>query len=324
MRLPLPMLLLGALLAAGAAEDGAAEDGAALRAGRTLYRSGAGQDAVGVQGPGGRPLPTARFSCLGCHGADGGGRTEGGLRVPAIGPDALGPDAAGRIGRALGGRDVMPAYALSSRDQDALQTYLAVIGTEADQDPGVTVDALRVAIVLPGCGGASEPDGPDGAAALAEFAALNARGGIFGRRLAALPLSGSPGAVAAAAERDDAFALVSLVPLGADALPFITRARIPVLAPGTAGAEALPFVYSLPPRAQGAVRMLAEALRRSGRQVSRERLRAELDGLRASDAAALPPAGLDPFRQSGVVGAGPIGVGERGCGQAAAPGDGRN
>ncbi len=287
MRPPASLLLLGAALSAAAGPQDA------LRTGRSLYQSGAGLDPVDVHRPSGAPLLPARFTCMGCHGAEGEGQLEGGLRSPPIGPAALGLDAPARIAGAMRGGVLMPAYALSPRDGEALAAYLAVFGTEAGRDPGVLVDAIRLAVLLPDTAGAER------AATLGATGALNARGGIFGRRLVVELLPNSAQDVAG---QDEVFALITASPLEAGALAAVARSRMPVLSPHPASAPAESFVYRLPPGAAtaDALNILAEALRRSGRAVSRERVRAELDGMRSPDGGLLQLAGPGPRRRAGT------------------------
>lgn len=283
-----PVLLLGAVLAAASSAHTAVSDAVGLpdklRTGRSLYQSGAGLDPVEVHRPGGGPLPPARFTCMGCHGAEGEGRLEGGLRTPPIARAALGPDAPARIADAMHGGAVMPAYALSPRDGDALAAYLAVVGAEAGRDPGLLADAIRLAVLLPD---RTEGAVMLGAAAIGAAAALNARGGIFGRCLVAVLLSSSAQEIAG---QDEVFALIMTGPLEAGALASIARTRMPVLSSLPAATPAGGFVYPLALDATpaDAIGILAEVLRRSGRAVSRERVRAELDRMRSSDGLLLP------------------------------------
>ena len=287
MRPPVSLLLLGAALSAAAGPQDT------LRTGRSLYQSSAGLDLVDVHRHDGGPLPPARFTCMGCHGAEGEGRLEGGLQSPPIGPAALGLNAPARITGAMHGGVLMPTYGLSPRDGEALAAYLAVVGTEAGRDPGVSVDAIRLAILMP------EDAGAEGTAAVDAVDALNARGGIFGRRLVAELLPSSAQDIAG---QDKVFALVTASPVEAGALAAIARSRMPVLSPYPAAAPAESFVYRLPPgtAAADALNVLAEALRRSGRAVSRERVRAELDGMRGPRSGLLQPASPGLRRRTGT------------------------
>jgi mono/diheme cytochrome c family protein len=209
-------------------------DAALLREGRRLYH---GQSAWTVAPRlAGVALPntaTAATACSACHGPRGEGRSEAGTVVPAIQWQALQQPSArlagyqgagavvhaivagvGREGQAL--QAPMPRFALSPREQQALLAYLRVLGTEAETVPGVNPGEVRVASVLP-LSGPQAAIGQrirDGLAA--HFAATNARGGIFGRRIALQVVDGGPDAASAAratqallAAADDApFALV--------------------------------------------------------------------------------------------------------------------
>jgi ABC-type branched-subunit amino acid transport system substrate-binding protein len=153
----------------------------------------------------GTVLSAEQVTCAGCHGADGTGRPEGGVRPtpiawrelsrpggrtvesgrrhPAYDARALaravteGVDAGGN---AL--EPVMPRYSMARADLDALVAYLKVLGDEPI--PGVGPAEVRIGTVVP----ASGPLAGLGAAlrgTLEAWAAeTNAAGGIHGRRIA--------------------------------------------------------------------------------------------------------------------------------------------
>lgn len=171
--------------------------------GRQLYRTGespSGEPITALVGPEDLEVPATSLPCMSCHGRDGRGKEEGGVRPsnlqwPALTKPYQVADAAGRshppytvplLTRAITmGTDparqrlnpVMPRYRLSLRDASDLVAYLQRIGTDAD--PGLTDDSLALGLLLP-----SSAEGKNIADALtAHFEAVNAAGGIFGRRV---------------------------------------------------------------------------------------------------------------------------------------------
>lgn len=173
-----------AVAAALAAAAPLAPPAAAQSPGEALFTAGA--DAR-VEIAGGVTLPAARFSCAGCHGADGEGRREGGTVFPPIRWDALtsarrmpaydadsfaraileGVDPAGRtLSRA------MPRYRV---EPDALVSLIAYLGGMGDSaSAGIAPGELRFA--------ATGDAGFD--AGFAAFAqGFNDAGGVFGRRV---------------------------------------------------------------------------------------------------------------------------------------------
>jgi mono/diheme cytochrome c family protein len=149
--------------------------------GKEIYRTGAGTALVGET-----RVSAAIVPCASCHGADGRGRAEGGVRPPDIRRTALTkPYAAPYDDRLLrraittgvsssGKRlnPVMPRYELPRADLDALIAYLHVLGDEAV--PGVTDTTIRAGVVLP----------PAARAPLEAWVKnFNANGGVYGRTL---------------------------------------------------------------------------------------------------------------------------------------------
>ncbi|HYG64141.1 MAG TPA: ABC transporter substrate-binding protein [Thermoanaerobaculia bacterium] len=236
-----------ALAAAMPARGGtpAASLTAAEERGRTIYRSGVsprGTPIVAVTAEGAVELPAASMPCSGCHGRDGRGSREGGvapsdltwgsLTKPYGGNHPGGrthpPYTARLLKRAISlGLDpagnplhvVMPRYRMSQEDMEDLTAYIQRLGHEPV--PGLSGDKIRVGTLLPP-GPAAEPvrrllD--------AYFTEVNARGGVFGRRLELLPMtaSGAAGAVGdrrvrieEALDREPVFALAGAFLGGAD------------------------------------------------------------------------------------------------------------
>ncbi len=176
-------------------------------AGKRLYREGVSVSDAEVSariGVSGTVVPASTVPCAGCHGADGRGRPEGGVRPPDITWRRLStpygkqvragrshpPYNEGAIIHAVtegvdpGGNTLdaaMPRFVMSSQDQLNLVAYLKRI--EDDSDPGVQGATLRLGTLLPSHG-AMAPLGDTVAAVLkGTLASINEAGGIHGRQL---------------------------------------------------------------------------------------------------------------------------------------------
>lgn len=173
--------------------------------GKRIYLEGVSDPArpiVAVSGADRVELPAPLLPCVNCHGSDGRGRPEGGVRPADITPDALGRAADGSwtngrrrpaytrmlltravtMGVDAGGTPLdvtMPRYRLWGEDRDDLLAYLDRLGREPE--PGVRDDAVVVGVVMPehSASGAADPR-PALAAVLAR---VNGGGGLYGRRL---------------------------------------------------------------------------------------------------------------------------------------------
>lgn len=207
-------LLLSWLLLSGAAD--ALPLNAEEEAGKRIYLQGLSSSGAEIHarvGAGGMALPASAVPCASCHGADGQGRPEGGVRPPPITWQRLsvayGQQRNGRrypaydevsLARAVeegvdsaGNRldPAMPRFVLSPKDMQALTAYLKRL--EQDRDPGVAVDQLSLGTLL--------PDSAAGRALesllRAELQRINDAGGIHGRRLELL--TADPGVNAASA-----------------------------------------------------------------------------------------------------------------------------
>jgi mono/diheme cytochrome c family protein len=145
----------------------------ALRAGdadrgKAIYLRGespANRPITAVLGSDSDTVPAAIVPCVNCHGDDGRGKPEGGIRPADITPEALGRTATinGRLRPAYtrpllkraitmgfdSGRQelnaAMPRYRMSIEDADDLLAYLEKVGHEPQ--PGVTNDTLRIRVV---------------------------------------------------------------------------------------------------------------------------------------------------------------------------------
>lgn len=221
--------------------------------GRALYRSG---DATVRARVGGGEIASTAAPCGSCHGADGRGRREGGvtapslrtLRRPVVRSDGTErtpyDDAALRaalsLGVAPGGRElaaVMPRYALSRSDADAIVAWLDRL-VDAPE-PGVTVDTLRVGTFLPSTGPTAAASDAIRATLEAWFAEINTQGGLYGRALVLVvgEAPEDPTLRAAALERflaqEPLVALVAPLVTGAEAdiAQIAEREDLPVVGP---------------------------------------------------------------------------------------------
>lgn len=174
-----------------------ADDAAELvRAGRALYRG----EVAFAQAPTVQGVPLPGGACLGCHGARGEARREASVAIPAIHSQALRQqrdaqpgltdddallraleDGVGRASRPL--QAPMPRYAFTQTERHALLAYLRVLATDADPVPGVEAERIFVASVLPLSGPQAAIGEHIRAALAARFDAVNAAGGVFGRRI---------------------------------------------------------------------------------------------------------------------------------------------
>src|SRR3989344_3262110 len=137
-------------------------------AGKRLYREGvsaSGEPIMARIGAAGRLLPAASLPCANCHGSDGLGRPEGGVRPPdlswsrltsiygqqQVNGRAYPAYTEGTLARAVQeGRDpgnnrldaAMPRFVLSMTDQRNLTAYLKRLADE--RDPGLSPDSLHL------------------------------------------------------------------------------------------------------------------------------------------------------------------------------------
>jgi ABC-type branched-subunit amino acid transport system substrate-binding protein len=214
--------------------------------GKQIYLRGesdSGKEITAYLGDGATELPATAMACVNCHGFDGRGRPEGGVIPSDIRWELLTKSygvthPTGRkhppyTDRALelsitkgfdpaGNRlpDAMPRYWMSSDDLSALVAYMKLLGKE--QDPGLTQTSVRIGTIVPSQGHLREMGMAVKAALGAYFAEVNARGGVFNRKLElrAVESAGSAPATKAAldqlADRDRVFAV---------AAPFISGAE---------------------------------------------------------------------------------------------------
>lgn len=242
-------------------------------AGKRLYReglSGSGEPVMARVGAADIVLPATSLPCANCHGADGQGRAEGGVRPPDLNWSRLssvygqqqinGRDypayTEGTLARAIQeGRDpggnrldpAMPRFVLSMKDQRDLSAYLKRLGE--DRDPGLNADSLHLGTLLPSQGPLRDEGATVAAVLQGSVARINEAGGIHGRTLRLTILD--PGPDSASAElaldrlidQEHVFALIApLVPaLDTELAARLERAGVPLIGPlsllGTAQAS---------------------------------------------------------------------------------------
>lgn len=235
------------------------------RAGKKLFLEGVGASGEEISarvGASNTPVPGPVVACGNCHGPDGLGRLEGGVTAPAVTWSELTKSyghthADGRRHppftedslrvALLDGRDpagnrldpAMPRYAIGRDDLRRLIAYLKRL--ETDRDPGVGDASLRVGTLLPASAQAAEIAAVTERVLRAYFDDINARGGIYGRRLELLTAEtgATPEATAENIKRlvvdKGVFALVAPFTAGAEApmAAWAEERRVPVIGPVT-------------------------------------------------------------------------------------------
>ncbi len=184
-------------------------DAAAIQRGRQIYMTGKSPSGGKIEAvlAGEVVANAATLPCVGCHGEDGRGRPEGGMAPSTITWEQLGKPYGGRgrdgrehapytpdrLGKAIAmGIDpsgnqllaTMPRHRMSLADMDSLVAYLETLG-EHDVI-GIDEQVITLATILPTLAPLPESAETSSAAEavlLAYFAEINARGGVFGRRL---------------------------------------------------------------------------------------------------------------------------------------------
>ncbi|WP_415760087.1 cytochrome c/ABC transporter substrate-binding protein [Pseudomonas sp. LT1P18] len=267
--LALGLLLLGGLhFAADALPLSPGES-----AGKRLYREGvsaSGEPIMARVGAADILLPATSLPCANCHGADGLGRPEGGVRPPDLNWSRLTSTygqqhingrnypayTEGTLARVIQeGRDpgnnrldpAMPRFVLSMNDQRNLTAYLKRVAE--DRDPGLTPDSLHLGTLLPSQGPLSEESATVAAVLQGSVARINEAGGIHGRQLRLTIVDPGPDRASAEQaldqliEQEQVFALIApLAPaLDSDLAARLERADIPLIGPlsllGTAQAS---------------------------------------------------------------------------------------
>jgi ABC-type branched-subunit amino acid transport system substrate-binding protein/cytochrome c553 len=203
-----PVLLALLLLLAASPSKAAAGDLTPQEArGKQLYTQGtspSGREIKAALGEDETEVPAAVLPCSGCHGLDGHGGKEGGIRPSNLTREALsrptGDLALGRrrpayddpllVRAVTHGLDpagnrlhvAMPRYRLTRQDAADLLAYLKRLGHE--EEPGLDGATIHLGVLLPGGGHRRESQAEAVRAALAgRCAELNRGGGLYGRQL---------------------------------------------------------------------------------------------------------------------------------------------
>ncbi|MDX6384499.1 MAG: hypothetical protein QOK48_2072 [Blastocatellia bacterium] len=204
-------------------------------------------------------VPAATLTCGGCHGARGEGKTEGGVTAGNLTWSYLtkpyGHDDGGRkhsafsevsVIRALtSGLDpagnklavAMPTYRMPREDMANLIAYLKRI--ETDSDPGLTETSIVIGTLLPDKGALAETSQSMRDVLQAYFAEVNARGGIYNRKIELRVASGEATSILANMKHlindDQVFAVVSGLTAGSDerVAALSQEAEIPFIGPST-------------------------------------------------------------------------------------------
>jgi ABC-type branched-subunit amino acid transport system substrate-binding protein len=251
--------LTSALCAQGA---GAEALSIAEERGREIYlhgKSPSGADITALVGQGRVAAPATALPCAGCHGPDGLGRPEGGVvpsnitwghltkpygtlsafgqRRPAYATDTLARAIRAGIDSAGNPLDVsMPRYRMRAEDLEDLLAYLKRLETYLD--PGLSDERIILGTILPGPGPLHSVGQAMRAVVEGYLDDLNARGGIYGRKLEldAREAKGSAAVLEEAGKLSKrAFALVSVFTVGADDgyVEFLEEERLPTIGPFT-------------------------------------------------------------------------------------------
>ncbi|MEA2206563.1 MAG: hypothetical protein QOE77_3339 [Blastocatellia bacterium] len=230
--------------------------------GRAIYlrgESAAGRQITATVGE--LDVPSNSVPCAGCHGRKGEGKSEGGVTAGNLTWSNLtksyghthpsgrkhGPFTDSSFITAVArGIDparnnlaaAMPRYRMAPEDMADLLAYLKQI--EFERDPGLTSESIDVGIILPTTGFLAETGTAMREILAAYFADVNARGGIYNRKLK-LHVVESGGAATtlanlrALAQRGQTFAFVGGLSAGADreVAAFALDEEVPVIGSST-------------------------------------------------------------------------------------------
>jgi ABC-type branched-subunit amino acid transport system substrate-binding protein len=298
------LLALLILALAGAAWAGGLTE--AQRRGKRIYMEGSGTGKISafLAGAGIR-APGKGFPCVNCHLAGGSGQREGGVRSAEITwfhltKEHPGKRATGRAHPPYSEETILaaitagvdpagnaldpahPRYSMTRGDLEDLLAYIKVMDREAV--PGISDNAVRVGILLPDTGPLAEAGREVQALLTGYFAEMNARGGLYSRSLALVPVlfdpNGKDGALAAArnaVESDAVFCFLANLGGRADdeTARYLSTWKVPVIVPllsapeGGYGAGRYTFhvLASIRDQARVMTDFLAERVRKPGNRV---------------------------------------------------------
>jgi ABC-type branched-subunit amino acid transport system substrate-binding protein len=208
-------------------------------------------------------LPATSFTCVNCHGLRGEGTREGGLQPPPLTWETLTKRQTSPLTRreraaytdatlaraisagldSAGARlhPGMPRYRLTAAQMSDLIAYLKKLGKDADADPGVTDETVRVGAALPMTGPLASVGADLKATLEASFADVNSQGGIYNRRFELIveDSRGEPAQTIEATrrliEQRGVFALVASFETGESSAvnELIKRSEVPLVGPIT-------------------------------------------------------------------------------------------
>jgi len=232
--------------------------------GRQLFFQGeifSGESLTANVGAASIPVPATALPCVGCHGRDGKGRAEGGVRPSNITWLNLTKEYGGttEMGRRYQAYDEsrfltavtegidssgnkldssMPRYNIARQDARDLIAYLRVI--QDDFDPGVSKDEIVFGTLQPDKQFQTSAANAMIAVVQARLDEANRQGGIYGRqlKLEVTPYEDRQNFIAQASNlinQDKVFALVNVFSAGADGslIDIVENAEIPSIAPYT-------------------------------------------------------------------------------------------
>jgi len=253
----LSLLLLPLLLAAAPPEE----------RGRAIYLEGTGEITAVIGGEGGTEVPASALPCAGCHGRDGRGNAEGGVKPSDL--TKLDDERALKRAIAMGlsgeGKPLhvaMPRYRMSQQDMADLISYIKTLGHGSD--PGVSDTEVRIGAVLP-----PYLSKPVQAALAARF---KKTGELWGRRIElrtldlAGPPAGWPAQVRDFLQREKIFAVTGAFLAGADAelAKVFEEQEVPLIGPFTLHPQENRYIFHLSAGLEDQTRALARFAKEKG------------------------------------------------------------
>jgi ABC-type branched-subunit amino acid transport system substrate-binding protein len=233
--------------------------------GKQIYVQGtspSGKEILAYIGDSSIEVPASAMPCANCHGIDGMGKPEGGVKPSNLTWEAMtkpyglvhtdgrqhppyterGLELAIARGVDPGGNklnSVMPRYQMSPQDQADLIAYLKVLGK--DRDPGISDNKIVIGTAVPAKGALVEMGQALKAVTAAFFDELNSQGGIYGRRLELkfVETAETPAATRAKIESflkdEQVFAMIGAIIAGAEGetVPLLAQHEVPLIGPIT-------------------------------------------------------------------------------------------
>ncbi len=273
-----------------------AESGSTRARGKIVYVQGVSPSGTELSArvSGEVVVPAEFYPCRQCHGEQGRGGLEAGIRIPditwstltapdgavtasgSLRPGYTGSTLARAIREGLDSRGqpldiIMPRYTIADADLADLLAYLQVLG--ADDAPGTTPTMVRIGTLLP-LGGARAEQGSAIEEILRKyFEQSGGESAINGRRIDYVVRDAgdtAESALAAAeqliAEEGPMFCMVANAGAGADprVLAFFTGRGVPVIGPLTFAADTDPLIFHVLPdlgdQARAAARVLVREI----------------------------------------------------------------